>query len=295
MPWLEGPTRFARAFTVISACLANARRNKQVGHQDHREHSTQPAQVQATRNETPAQPPEAPLLRSEAVHESRWDELKARGAFSLTADNAAIVAVLVLGAQGIGKKSLLRRLLYDDINGGLKMAQAQLDMSDEDVRFYCDGRIYQVEVLFASDDIFSYYHALDIYAYYGVIVAYDIRSYESFRQVPRLCDAVLHYCGPGGPPCPVMVVGLHSDAHDEERAVSGAEALKLATDRGFAFIECSAKTGSGVHETFSHFIPEAQKSKSGKTESVLSKLYAAAWLRTVVVRMQLASLEDRSS
>ncbi|KAK0727591.1 P-loop containing nucleoside triphosphate hydrolase protein [Lasiosphaeria miniovina] len=293
MPWLEGPARFARAFTVISACLANARRNKQVGHQDHREHSAQPAQVQATRNETPAQPPEAPLLRSEAVHESRWDELKARGAFSPTVHYPVTVAVLIVGAQGIGKKSLLRRLLYDDMDGGLKMEQALFDQADENAHFYCDGRIYDVHVLFASDNIFSYAGLVERFDYYGVIAAYDVRSYESFLQVPRLCDAVLHDCGSGGPPCPVMVVGLHSDAHDEERAVSGAEALKLATDRGFTFTECSAKTGNGVHETFSHFIQEAQK--SGKEESVLSKLYAAGWFRTVAGLVWSASGGDRSS
>lgn len=118
----------------------------------------------------------------------------------------------------------------------------------------------------------SYYYTMDIIRsetlsvsdYYGVVLAYDVHSPESWGEV---CNT---YRGlrwarryDGGIPVQFLLLGIDSRIRigdwyaAPEHQVSRKEAEEFAQQNDCHFAECSARTGEGVHQAFELFVRHA--------------------------------------
>lgn len=147
------------------------------------------------------------------------------------------------------------QLLYDDMDGGVRYREAIYDPTgfEEIQRYFCGGHDFDLDIV---DKLIQFHYSLLTYTSFGVILAYDTHSRSSWENVARLFNAL---CSRNTQklPFPAVVLGLRADIQGQVR-VSREEAERFSKEHGCHFLECSAKTGDGVHEAF--FIQQAYAS-----------------------------------
>lgn len=119
---------------------------------------------------------------------------------------------------------------------------------DRNARFLCSGYEYCI----GFDSQFYFYASLT--SYYGIVLAYDIASRDSWEEVTRLQSKVCSGLGERKSSVLVLVLGLKADMEGQEKRVPRAEAEAFATLHGYRYAECSAITEKGVHEAFGTFV-----------------------------------------
>ena len=159
------------------------------------------------------------------------------------------------------------QLLYGDMNGGAILEESLLMMEDEVPQYYCDGEIYSLKVVFA-DNIEARYPGMFLkYDYFGLILAYDIRSPESLNSVLKLHEEIAQRSSTPATVVPTAILGLKSDTRSEstihEGFISREQGEMLARNLGCYFNECSAKTGHGIYESFGYFVMKARNHEVG--------------------------------
>lgn len=97
---------------------------------------------------------------------------------------------------------------------------------------------------------------------HGVILVYDVTSYESFEKIPSYIEDFQNHCV--SKTCFVLV-GNKSDA--KGRQVLPDEGQKLAAKYEMPFIECSALTGDNIEDIFDAILQQMQEKSMISSES----------------------------
>ncbi|KAK4455137.1 hypothetical protein QBC34DRAFT_108317 [Podospora aff. communis PSN243] len=217
-----------------------------------------------------SEPSSNPSTLPSAYHESRWPEMEEQGCLQDVSSEFGRMRVFLLGAKGVGKRSLLFKYIYDDMDGGLRYQEARHDPTglDETQLYRCGEYFLSMEItknLKYAEDCY-----IDTASAVGVILAYDVHSRDSLAYISRIHDILRNELAgsvgrdpgtPGQPPMPFEVVMLGLKADSDSSAVGERvpkeEGERCARERHCRFAECSAKTGEGVQEVFASLAQRA--------------------------------------
>ena len=159
--------------------------------------------------------------------------------------------LLLLGAAGVGKTSLLLRFINDmfdddyaatigaqfltkNVNLGLK------DLDDDEATLIIwdiagQKRYYDLRTTFYRGA-------------HGALLIFDLSRHETFKEVEDWYSEMIPVLGKE---LPLLLIGNKSDLIDELGAtIDSAEINKFAEDKRSHYIETSAKTGINVEEAF---------------------------------------------
>lgn len=152
--------------------------------------------------------------------------------------------LVLLGESGVGKSSLVQRLIKDTFS-----AQLNSTVGASFFRFACT----------VSDDVVVHFDIWDTAGqerfkslasmYYrgaaAAFVVYEITSRETYERA-KVWATELHV---NSPETIVMLVGNKGDL-ETDRRVEAEEAANYAAELGAMFREASARSGAGVQEAF---------------------------------------------
>lgn len=150
-------------------------------------------------------------------------------------ENELLLKIVVVGDSGVGKSNLLSRYIHNYFNEDIT-ATLGVDLLSKRTRI--NGK--QVQVQFWDTAGQERLRAL-ANAYYrnanGVVVVFDITSKSSFANLPYWIQEVRKNSEEG---VKVAMVGNKTDLLSQ-RQVSVEEARKFAEEKGFSYVEVSAK------------------------------------------------------
>lgn len=164
-----------------------------------------------------------------------------------------LVKLILVGDEGTGKTSLMRRFCDDEFMFSY-MATIGVDFKIRTLQLEPDGVPTTVKLQMwdtAGQERFnsitkSFYRGADI-----LVVVYDVTNYNTFANVRKWLTGCTDVCGDS---IPVCLVGNKSDlgGHRQvETDVAKAFAAEMGTEESPAvFVETSAKDGSGVDDMF---------------------------------------------
>lgn len=159
--------------------------------------------------------------------------------------------ILLMGAAGVGKTSLLFRFVNDmfnddyaatigaqfitkNVNLGLK------DLDDDEATL----NIWDIAGQKRYIDLRTTFYR----GAHGALLIFDLTRHETFKEVE---DWYLEMTPVLGEEFPMLLIGNKSDLIDElGEAIDSAEIQKYAEDKGSYYIETSAKTGKNVEKAF---------------------------------------------
>ena len=96
------------------------------------------------------------------------------------------------------------------------------------------------------------------------LITYDIGNSKSFENIDYWAKELTQKLKPDS--YVIAIVGNKADLPDEERQVPTTRAYQYAKEKGYMFIETSAKTGAGVDEIFEQIAERIYKIGSVETE-----------------------------
>lgn len=161
------------------------------------------------------------------------------------------------------------QMMYDDMTGGRGLYEEECDPTlgePDPPTYYCGGYEYKLHIrgsMFRPADIDSTGYSGN-YAYYAVIVVYDLTSPHTWDEAVRLQNLISadrpadDVKKEGDVALQVMVLGLKTDIQ-RGRWVSREDRESFARQHGTLFAECSARTGEGVHEAMEAFVEHAHE------------------------------------
>lgn len=172
--------------------------------------------------------------------------------------------ILVLGAKGVGKSSLIVRYVQQ------QFMEDPEELADEG--FYrkaieVDGKYgaLTVQDTDSSKDIYSTSRQLLIQNSRSIVFVYSVTDASSFE----MAEDLVYRTQAVGHKVPFVLVGAKSDLADEHQvAYDEGELLahRLGAQR---FFECSSKTNEGVDDVFGSLIPIlSRRSQRAGTESL---------------------------
>jgi small GTP-binding protein len=152
--------------------------------------------------------------------------------------------VVVIGDSSVGKTSILAALAGGGFNPyELNTVGANWQLYVEEVK----GERIELQIWdTAGQERFRSLGPLYYRNATAGLVVYDITNSESFRSVPGWVDAFTSVVGTGAA---VFLVGNKCDLVDK-REVAFDEAAEWARERGFDFVETSARTADGIAHLF---------------------------------------------
>lgn len=168
--------------------------------------------------------------------------------------------VFIVGDPGVGKTSMMLRFIDDEFledtaptSGGQPGKKRQIEV---------DGKNVEI-ILFDTDgqERFGNITCSLYQGMHGFIIAYDVNNTETFKAVDNWVAEMERYARSD---VVVFMVGNKTDL--DKRQVSAETAEKFAQDKGYPFMETSAKTGENVDELFSK-LAQAMVSRYTKTEA----------------------------
>eukprot|EP00698_Gefionella_okellyi_P000445 TRINITY_DN1039_c0_g2_i3.p1 TRINITY_DN1039_c0_g2~~TRINITY_DN1039_c0_g2_i3.p1 ORF type:complete len:256 (+),score=46.48 TRINITY_DN1039_c0_g2_i3:403-1170(+) len=86
---------------------------------------------------------------------------------------------------------------------------------------------------------------------HGFVVVFDVTSRESFEDALKCYDMIDRYSAVSQPAGFIVLAGNKCDLH--ARQVSATEASNKAHERGWLYVDVSAKTGRRVNDVFNYF------------------------------------------
>ena len=98
----------------------------------------------------------------------------------------------------------------------------------------------------AGQEDYAHIRPLSYEGAHVVLLCFSVDNLDSFENVPvKWVPEMKQYC----PKVPYIIVGCKADI--EKREVTKEQGHKLAQENGaHAYMECSARTKTGVHEVF---------------------------------------------
>ncbi|CAD7971864.1 unnamed protein product [Amoebophrya sp. A25] len=155
--------------------------------------------------------------------------------------------ILLVGDSGVGKSSLMLRFTDNTFNErqlatiGVDFRTKHLQMKGKTVKMAVWDTAGQERFRTMTS---SYYRGAQ-----GVILAYDVTSEESFRNLPKWINEVREHSTHDK--ARLLLVGNKVDLADGARAVKLEEVQEFADQNGFvAYIETSARTSLQVEKAF---------------------------------------------
>jgi len=168
--------------------------------------------------------------------------------------------VFIVGEPGVGKTSMMLRFIDDTFledtaptSGGQPGKKRQIEV---------DGKSVEI-VLFDTDgqERFGNITCSLYQGMHGIIIAYDVNNTDTFKSVDNWVTEMERYARSD---VVVFMVGNKTDA--DQRKVSTETAEKYAQDKGYPFMETSAKTGENVDAMFTK-LAQAMVARYVKTEN----------------------------
>jgi small GTP-binding protein len=175
-----------------------------------------------------------------------------------------VINIITLGDNGIGKTSLLTRLLNDEEIPFTEQYTPTVNYDSYTTELCCNQQLISVRfhdipcirnMTVINDDLLR-----QVVQPHVCIVAFSVDSNHSFESVKRYVKLVKHL------QIPIVLVGLKCDI--TERSVSKETGESLMRElRLNAYFECSNKNDSSVQQIFQFCI----KSLVANTKQVISK------------------------
>ncbi|XP_077980364.1 GTP-binding protein Di-Ras2-like [Glandiceps talaboti] len=160
--------------------------------------------------------------------------------------------LVVMGAAGVGKSSLISQFLYNKFNERHKETVEDLHTR----RFDINNHILHLEVLDTSGSFsFPAMRKLSISTGDVFVLVYSINDKESLEEVVRLRNQILEQKEGKNPP--IILVGNKIDM-EEKREVEKDKAELLAYQWDLEHIETSAKQNSNVERVFKEVLKSAK-------------------------------------
>ncbi|CAD7940409.1 unnamed protein product [Amoebophrya sp. A120] len=164
---------------------------------------------------------------------------------SLKRDYDHLFKLVLIGDSGVGKSCLLLRFADD------QFTESYITTIGVDFRFKTinvSGKTVKLQIWdTAGQERFrtitsAYYRGAD-----GIVIVYDCGDRDSFNNVNSWVEEVSKYASAS---TSMVLVANKSDMPASSKAVSAEEGEAKARQLGLAFMETSAKTGSGVEDAF---------------------------------------------
>ena len=158
-------------------------------------------------------------------------------------DYDILAKMVIIGDSGVGKSALMLRKC-DNTFSDVCISTIGVDFRYITVNI--DDQIIKLQIWDTAGQerfrtiTYAYYRSAD-----GVLVVYDVSNRTTFEHVMKWV-AECRTKGKNG--IKLVLVGNKCDS--ASRVVSYEEGKKYADELGIPFIECSAKTGKGITETF---------------------------------------------
>jgi len=170
-------------------------------------------------------------------------------------DVECTVQLLMIGDSGVGKSSLLLRYSDNSFNKSY-MATIGIDFRCKTVEMEGCQKPVQVQVWdTAGQERFrvltrNYFRGAD-----GIMLTFDVTNRPSFENVGYWMRQIVELAGHD---VIVYLVGNKADRTDH-RVILQDEGKRLANKYCIPYFECSAKSGSGVHEAYASITREVTK------------------------------------
>ncbi|CAN8067553.1 unnamed protein product [Agarophyton chilense] len=156
--------------------------------------------------------------------------------------------ILLVGDSGVGKSSILLRFT-DDV---FEPMQPTIGVDFKVKAFNVDNRRVKMTIWdTAGQERFRTLTSAYYRGAHGVILVYDVSKRETFEALKQvwLKEVAMYSTKPAAVK---MVVGNKVDI--EQRQVSREEGLEFARQQSTLFVESSAKTATGVQQTFEELL-----------------------------------------
>ncbi|MHA1733079.1 MAG: Rab family GTPase [Promethearchaeota archaeon] len=164
----------------------------------------------------------------------------------MQAKEERIFKCVVAGEGGVGKTTMIRRLIEGRFVEGIKMtigtalATHSLELDGKQIKF----SIWD----FAGEKRFRFFLPQYCKGALGVLLVFDITRYGTFQNLPEWHGILKKN---STPETVFVLVGAKSDLAEGHRAVPVEEAERWKDEHGyFTYIETSSKTGENNREIF---------------------------------------------
>jgi len=184
---------------------------------------------------------------------------------STTPESTEMLKLLLIGDSGVGKSCLLSRFTDKKLDTTF-ISTIGIDFKVRHVSV--DGNPVKLELWdTAGQERFrsitnAYYRGA-----MGIIIVYDVTNSESFKAIKVWLDNIQRLASDG---VAKMVIANKIDLKDR-RVVTTEEGKALAQEAKLPYYETSAKSGSGVEESFMTFVTEIARQRREKRQKALLK------------------------
>jgi len=173
--------------------------------------------------------------------------------------------VVLTGDEGCGRTSLLMVYVHN------RFPEERISVEfDYVTNHQFDGKIVQIAYWdMVSRDDYDRLRQLNYLKSHAILIVFSVDSPDSLENIQeKWWPEVAHFCKG----MPLIVVATKSDLRQDDNTrqrlsaqgqmpVTSEQGEEVAREIGAKYIECSAKTGSGVQEVFTLVLQESVKSK----------------------------------
>jgi len=159
----------------------------------------------------------------------------------------ATYKMVIFGDAGCGKTTLTQRFLTNLFKSsttmtiGVDFEVKSLEINEKKIKL----QIWD----FGGEERFRFLLPTYVRGANGALFMYDVTNYSSLAHIDDWL-VIIRKEIPVEDNFPIIVVGGKADL-TEDREVTGEEGINISKSRGVnGFIECSAKTGENVEESF---------------------------------------------
>ena len=186
--------------------------------------------------------------------------------FPLSMSRPNEVNICVLGEWGVGKTSLIVRLITDNF---VEDYEPKLDDSWRKM-MEVDGEVVLLDILDTYEEEFQSLMDQYVGQAEAFLILYSVGSFKSFENVKECLELVYRLKETGD--VPIVVVGHKSDLEEEERVVSKEEGeYYVGLHEGVLFVEASAKNRENVEEAFEMVVRRHRELRKGAWEKGVEK------------------------
>eukprot|EP01103_Thecamoeba_quadrilineata_P020542 TRINITY_DN8879_c0_g1_i1.p1 TRINITY_DN8879_c0_g1~~TRINITY_DN8879_c0_g1_i1.p1 ORF type:complete len:212 (-),score=33.99 TRINITY_DN8879_c0_g1_i1:65-679(-) len=165
--------------------------------------------------------------------------------------------LLIIGDSFTGKSSILLRFTDDEFEEdractiGVDFKMKKITVDDKRINLTIWDTAGQEKFRSLTS---SYYRGTQ-----GIILVYDVTNTDSFKHLNVWLDEIKNYCMNEN--VVKLLVGNKIDK-ENERVVSKQEATEYARSKGMVYLECSAKTTTGIQQAFEETVHKILDNRS---------------------------------